>query len=449
MPAEARALAWQILNRVEQSGAFADALLGRVLPAAGLERRDQALASRLVYGTIAWRGFLDLAIETFAGRPASAIEGPIRTLLEMSLHQLFHLERIPSYAAVDAAVELAKRHRHGEAAGFVNAVLRRAAREGAAAVKLPDPQRDLGAYLAARYSHPRWLVDLWIQELGREEAEALLRANNEPAPTVVRVNRLRVERGTCVRELEAAGCAVRPTRLSPAGIAVEEGSPYGSAAFADGRITPQSEGSQLVAFLVAPQPGEFVLDACAGGGGKSTHLAELMEDAGLVVAMDRRPGRFQRLRRECVRLGLRSIRPVTGDAGEPPFRSSSTFARLLVDAPCSGLGTLREHPEIRWRRRPDDLGRFAEAQRRILEGALALVRRGGWVVYATCTIAQAENEGVVRAVLEAGERAKVVDARTLLPSSAHEAVEDTAGALRTLPHRHDTGGFYGALLKRL
>jgi 16S rRNA (cytosine967-C5)-methyltransferase len=264
------------------------------------------------------------------------------------------------------------------------------------------------------------------------------------------VNRRRAERAACIGELEAAGCAVRASRLSPVGIAIEDGSPYACAAFSEGRITPQAEGSQLVGLLLAPQPGESVLDACAGSGGKSAHLAELMDDAGLVVAMDRQARGFRRLRRECARLGLASVRPVAGDAAEPPFRSSRAFARVLVDAPCSGLGTLREHPEIRWRRQPADLERFAEVQRRLLSRALELVRPGGWVVYATCTIARAENEGVVGAVLEeAGVGARIVDARTALPPSAHEAVDEATGVLRTLPHRHGTGGFYGALLKRL
>jgi len=448
MSADPRALAWRILCRVEYSGAFADALLGRALGEAELERRDQALASRLVYGTLTWRGFLDLAIETFAGRPVTAIDAPIRILLEMALYQIFQLQRIPPYAAVDAAVELAKQHCRREASGFVNAVLRRAVREGLAAVQLPDPARDLAGYLSARYSHPRWLVELWIDELGWEETEALLRANNEPAPTVVRVNRLRGARDACVNELKEAGWDVEATRLSPVGISVGDGSVYGSAAFVEGRVTPQAEGSQLVSLLLAPERGEWVLDACAGSGGKSTHLAELTDDAGVVVALDRRPAGFGHLRRECARLGLGSVHPAVGDAGRPPFRCPSNLARILVDAPCSGLGTLREHPEIRWRRRPEDLQRFSRIQRRILAEALALLRPGGWAVYATCTVAHAENEQVVEAVLGGGGSARVVDARTVLPACSHDAV-DANGVLRTLPHRHGTGGFFGALLKRL
>jgi 16S rRNA (cytosine967-C5)-methyltransferase len=444
---DARALAWEILRRVEETDAFADALLGHRLSRADLERREQALATQLVYGTLAWRGYLDRAIETFARRPAESLEAPIRVLLEMALYQLLKLQRVPAHAAVNSAVQLAKTYRHGRAAGLVNAVLRRAAQEGAGAVVLPPPA-DLSAHLAARYSHPLWLVERWLSELGASETEALLQANNEAAPTVLRVNRRRASRDACVLALRSRGHAAEAGVLGPDAIHFARGSAVALEELAAGIVSLQSEASQLVTILLGAQPGERVLDACAGAGGKAAYAAELQDDRGSVVALDLHRHLLLRLRAEAARLGLASIVAVQGNALQAPLRSAVRFDRILLDAPCSGLGTLRQHPEIRWRRTEADVAASGRVQTQLLQALLEWLRPGGVLVFAVCSAIRAENEDVVSSVLARRRDVERVDARDSLPPPACDLV-DGAGALRTLPHRHSLDGFYAVRLKRL
>lgn len=442
----ARALAWDVLRRVDETDAFADVLLGHRLDRSGLERRDQGFATQLVYGTLAWRGYLDCAIATFAGRPAESLEPAVRTLLEMALFQILQLERVPAYAAVNSAVELAKSHRGGRATGLLNAVLRRAAREGAAGVVLP-PREDLAAHLAARWSHPRWLVERWLAEMGEAETEALLQANNTPAPTVLRANRRRVARDECLAALRAAGQTVEAGIAAPEAILFEGGSAAALPEFEAGVVSLQSEASQLVTLLLDPRPGESVLDACAGAGGKATHAAELQDDAGRVLAVDLHGHALGRVRSEARRLGLSSIAPVRADSTALPLRPDVRFDRVLLDAPCSGLGTLRQHPEIRWRRRAEDVAAGSRLQRTLLASLLERVKPGGTLVYAVCTTMQAENEDVVRAVLAARGDVERIDARSSLPAAAQALVDD-AGALRTQPHRGGLDGFFAVRLLR-
>ncbi len=447
MPTDARAEAWKILRRVDETAAFADALIGSRLPHLQLERRDRALLTQLVYGTLAWRGFLDLAVETFGRRRAASIEAPVRSLLEMSLYQLFFLDKIPAYAAVSRAVELAKTYREGRAARLVNAILRRAAAEGMGAVPLPDRETDPLGYLAARYSHPRWLVERWAAQLGLRETEALLRADNEAAPTVLRVNRRRQSREQQLAALHAQGIEAVAGGLAPEAIAVSGTSAADLPGFAAGDFSLQSESSQLVALLLATAPRQRVLDVCAGGGGKATYVAELMDDRGLVLALDRHRRGLARLRGEARRLGLTCIRAAVADSTRLPFATGESFDRVLVDAPCTGLGTLRQHPEIRWQRRPEDIESIGQVQRRLLASAADLVRPGGMLVYATCTLMPAENEEVVDAVLATRADLERADARDSLPLPLHELV-DGSGAMRVMPHRHGSDGFYAAALKR-
>lgn len=446
MAEDARSLAWEVLRRVDETDAFADAVLGKRLEACRLERRDQAFATQLVYGTLAWRGFLQLGIQSFAGRPAASIEAPIRSLLELALFQLFKLERVPAYAVVNSAVDLAKTHKAGRATGLVNAVLRRASREGVAAVQLPRREDDLAGHLAARESHPRWLVERWLASLGEAATETLLAADNQPAPTVLRANRRRVARDEALAALLAAGATVEPGVGAPAAIRFSGGSALDLAAFAAGEVSLQSEASQLVTHLLEPQPGERILDACAGAGGKSAHIAELQDDRGAVVALDLHRHALARLRGEARRLGLDSIAAVQSDARRAPL-SPGLFDRVLLDAPCTGFGTVRQHPEIRWRRRESDVAASARLQVELLSSLLDQVKPGGVLVYAVCTLLREENANVVDAVLARRADVERQDARPHLPEAARAFV-DEHGALRTSPAAGGLDGFYAVRLKR-
>jgi 16S rRNA (cytosine967-C5)-methyltransferase len=447
--ADARALAWEILQQVEQ-GAFADALLGHRLGASRLAERDHALVTRLVYGTLAWQGYLDHIIAAFSRRPPRDLDLPVRSLLRLALFQMCLLTRIPDFAAVDTAVQLAKRFRGGSAVSFVNAVLRRAA-VGWQDVRFPSIEDDPIGHLAARLSHPPWLVERWVAQYGINETAALLHANNEPAPTVLRANRRRIEPAVLVTRLREAGCAAEPTSYSPCGIRIERGGgPERLPGYEEGLFSLQGEASQLVGFLLAPRPGERVLDACAAPGGKATHLAELMDDRGEIVALDTNAPGAERIERMARRLGLSIVRAKVADAvtsPDPHGGEPATYDAVLVDAPCSGFGTLRQHPEVKWRRTANDVEALARLQGQLLHAAAPRVRPGGTLVYATCTLGTAENEDQIAAFLRDHAEFETGNPQPLLPEGARDLIGGD-GFLRTFPHRHGLDGFFAARLKR-
>ncbi|TMA67992.1 MAG: 16S rRNA (cytosine(967)-C(5))-methyltransferase RsmB [Deltaproteobacteria bacterium] len=398
---DARRLAFGVLIRVESTAAFADVLLARRLADTPLPPREQALATRLVYGTLAWQGRLDAHLAQLVRDTAvDRLDAPVRAALRLGLYQLLFLDRVPAYAAVDASVRLARAAGAG-ASGLVNAVLRRAAALGAAGLALPPAAGDPLGRLAVEWSHPRWLVARWADEFGAEALPALLAANNERAPTALRANRTVTTRDALQAELAAEG-------------------------------------------LSTTEPGMRVLDACAAPGGKTAHVAELLGAEAFVLALDRRPGGLRRVLVETTRLGARPVVAAAGDARHPPLAGS--FDAVLVDAPCSGLGTLRRHPELRWRRRPEDIPRFAALQREILAGVAPLVRPHGVLVYAVCTLASEENEQVVAALSAAHPRLVVEDVRDHLPPAA-APLADGKGFFRTLPHLHGLDGFFAARLR--
>ena len=384
-----RHLAHAVLQRVE-TGAFCDLLVGETLTRSRLPERDAALFTALVYGTVTWQGRLDWTLAGHARRPIDRLDPATRIALRLGIFQLTRLDRVPAHAAVDTSVDLAKRGGGPGAARFVNAVLRAVARAGERPI--PD-DADPAWALAVRWSHPEWLVRRWIAELGAERVPALLAANNQPAPTVFRVDLRARSRSAALEDLAAAGVPARACTWARTAIAID--GPAGEAA-ARPWLAPQGEASQLVAELVGVRPGERVLDACAAPGGKTGGLAEDLGigGPGRIVAADRsRPG----MRRALALAGgdpPRRISALVADATLPPFARNS-FDAVLLDVPCSGLGTLRSHPEIRWRRTPTDPARLASVQATILRAAAPGVRPGGRLVYSTCTLVAEENESVV------------------------------------------------------
>jgi len=331
------------------------------------------------------------------------------------------------------------------ASGLVNAVLRRAAALGRTGLLLPT-DGDPISRLAVEWSHPRWLVARWADQFEPDALSALLAANNAAAPTALRVNRLVATREALRAELSAEGISVTPATWAPDGLLVERGAARLRAlrAWDEGRFAFQGEASQVVASLLGVEPGMRVLDACAAPGGKTGQLAALLADRPLVVALDRRPDKLRRVLAETRRLRARTVVAAAGDARRAPL--AGAFDAVLVDAPCSGLGTLRRHPELRWRRRPEDIPRLAALQREILAGVAPLVRRGGVLVYAVCTLTVEENEQVIAAVSAAHPRLLVEDVGDHLPPAA-APLADTKGFLRTLPHPHGLDGFFAARLR--
>lgn len=435
----ARRAACDILVAVETRRAFADVLLGRRLGA--LAPVDRRLVTRLVLGTLAWRGRLDYELAHICALPLDRLDPTLLAVLRLGLFQMRQLSRVPAHAAVDTAVTLARGARGRGAAGLVNAVLRRAAR---GALAMPERARDEGAYLSVACSHPRWLVGRFIEWFGVARAEALMAANNEAAPNVVRLNLARGTREEVIARMAADGVEVVPGGCLPETAILAATPDFDAASYREGWFHPQSEASQLVARMLSPAPGATVIDCAAAPGGKATHLAELVGPHGRIVAFDLNLRGLCAARAVAQTLGHRNLDFARADvAAAAPVRPEAAQF-VLLDAPCTGTGTLREHPEIRWRLDPDDFRRMALVQRRMLESAATLVRPGGVIVYAVCSLAHDEGPGVLRDFLQAHpefalERPPVAELAPWLASD---------GTLATSPERGGLDGFYAARMRR-
>jgi 16S rRNA (cytosine967-C5)-methyltransferase len=416
------------------------------------DERDRALALEIVTGSLRWQRRLDHLIGHVAKRPLDRIDADVLSILRLSAYQLFHLDRVPVAAVVDDAVGLARAARRSHAAGFVNALLRTLLRSRH---RLPLPARpsagarreEMVAYLGITHSHPEWLVDRWLQVVGFEAAERWVQFNNTAPRLTLRVNAFRTCRNDLMAALHDQDVETQPTRYAPLGLNVVRGNPLRRST--DGSFVVQDEASQLVGVVTGAHPGERVLDVCAAPGGKTTAMAADMADRGILVATDVRARRV-RLLHDTVRLsGAHCIRIVQIEPAAPlPF--SPSFDRVLVDAPCSGLGTIRRDPDIRWRRRPEDLAALAARQRDLLHRSAAVVAPGGHLVYATCSSEPEENEQVVDAFLGGRDDFAVVDLRAapqLAPSL--RSLLDDRGMFRTRPYAHDLEAFFVAVLQRL
>ena len=476
-----RRLASEILLKVDIQKAYADILLDQRINTQKLQERDRAFLTELVYGTLRWRGAIDAQLNCHLRRPLAKMDPFIRNLLRVTLYQLHFLDKIPDYAAVNEAVQLAKKHGGGKVAGFVNGALRNFLR-GKHETAAPNASDDSIAKLAIEYSHPEWLVERWLEYFGLEGAKALMRANNERSPLVLRVNTLKSNRKALLDLFERNGVIAVATQWSPEGVWVQSGSAVdGLPGFHQGLLQVQGEASQLVAYLLAPQPGERVLDACAAPGGKTTHIAELMKDAGEVMAVDISTRGIEKIRNNAARLGLVSIRALRSDASRE-FAGSYVgyFDRILVDAPCSGLGTLRSHPEIKWHRNPSDIERLGRLQKKILDRVAPCLKPGGVIVYSTCTLTRNENEQVVERFLKAHREFELQNAEGYLPEQARwspagepitfcsplvgrnsgreppakvgarvEGPMVQGSYFIALPHRHNTDGFFAARMRKV
>jgi 16S rRNA (cytosine967-C5)-methyltransferase len=434
----ARRVAAAVLRRVERESAYADRALAAEATRAGLDARERAFATRLAYGAVQRRRTLDHVIAACAGRPVEQLDPPVRDALRLGVLQLLFLDGVAPHAAVDQSVELAKAA-GGPGFKLVNAVLRRAGREGPALLAALDDATLMGA--ATIHSVPDWIAELWWDALGPEDARALLASVNEPAESALRVNALVAELAAVRAELADRGVATRPAPAVldageiPHGLLVDGPfDPSTDPLWAAGALVAQSRAAMSAALLLAAgvgggMGGMRVLDLCAAPGGKATHLAALVGETGEVVAVERNPRRADALRRTVARLRAESIvRVETVDAAQP--RADGLFDAVLVDPPCSGLGTLQGRADLRWRARPEAVAELAELQLRVLTAGAGALKPGGTLVYSTCTISPLENEQVVERFL-ASEAGFARDREQLL-----------------LPHRDGTDGFFLARLRR-
>lgn len=454
--APARRCAFAVVRRVFERGAYADRALHA--EAAKLDRRDRALATRLAYGTVQRRGTLDHLIERLAGRPVAKLDASVLAALRLGLFELLYLDSAPDRAVVADAVELAKAGgRHGH--GLVNAVLRRAAREGRDALlgALDDATPERAAVM---HSHPLWIARLWWELLGAEDARALMAYDNEPGEVALRANTLAADTPALAAELRRAAVPFHAdATLAEALVLDGPFDAHASPLWRAGAFLAQSRAAMLVAHALAPRPGERVLDLCAAPGGKTTHLAALMGGDGEVIAVERNERRAAELRETARRLHAYNVRVEIADAASPRGEREQ-FDRVLVDPPCSGLGTLQARADLRWRVTPAAVEEMALAQHAILEAGAEALRPGGVLVYSTCTISATESEHVIETFLDshadfslddlAADRSEI--GRPVAASASETAASPTRdgieGTVLTLPHRDRTAGFFIARLRR-
>jgi len=442
-----RRLAFDILERVG-GGSYADRALDAELQRhPGLDPRDRGLVTELVYGVLRQQGRLDYALARFCKQPLGKLENRVRQLLRLGTYQLLCLDRVPESAAVNTTVQLARQLELERATGFVNGILRSLAR-GREQLTWPDAGREPLAHLEHALSLPRWLAERWLSELGAVAAQQLAAALLEPAPFSVRVNTLKTDRAGFLQALSAAGHRAEPTRFAPEGVTLTARTAAPLPGDAEGWYQVQDEASMLIAPLLAPRPGERLLDGCAAPGGKTTHLAALAGNRAAIIALDLHPQRIRLVEQGAARLGCAGITARAWDLNcPPPFVAPASCDGVLVDAPCSGLGVLRRNPEARWRLQPADITVLAERQAMILNQLAPLVKPGGRLVYAVCTNTPEETDRQVAAFLARDPDFRLEPLTTLVPDH-WRGLLDAHGCLRTWPHCYGLDGFFAARLTR-
>ncbi|AMA72610.1 16S rRNA (cytosine(967)-C(5))-methyltransferase RsmB [Aneurinibacillus thermoaerophilus] len=450
-PGNARELAVRVLTDIENRQAYSNLELKRVLEQTKLLHRDKALATELVYGTISRLYTLDWMLAQFVNQPLDKLEGWARNLLRISFYQLTYLDRIPAHAVVHEAVEIAKVWGHKGVAGMVNGVLRN---------RLRHPERvDIPADLppveriALVHSHPKWMVEEWLRRFGEVETENMCAANNQPPRLSLRANVLRATRDELIAQIEkqATDAEVEPSMIAPEGvIASDVGNIAELPAYTSGSCTVQDESSMLVARALAPEAGMRVLDMCAAPGGKTTHIAELMGNKGQIIALDVHPHKIKLIEANAFRLGISIIRARHGDARDAArLLAGETFDRILVDAPCTGLGVIRRKPDIKWYKWQEDARAISEIQYEILCAASRLAAPGSKIVYSTCTVQPEENIELVRRFL-AGHPEWELDKSLIqdMPRALQEKYPTLVeGYVQILPHHFHTDGFFISRLK--
>lgn len=435
-----------ILNAVSQTQAFAGNLLDACLDEQNLSgTADGRLLTHLVYGVLRMQAHLDWIIGQLYSGDYTKMEECVRNILRTGLYQLTFSDRLPAFAVVDEAVKTAKKIAPA-ADGLVNAVLRSYLRN-ADKITFPSPEKYPAEYIAAFHSHPLWMVRLWLDAFGPEETLALCRENNESPPLTLRVNTLKISRAELMEKLQAEDFNCAPTRFSSDGITLHDPPRpvQKTIFFKEGLLRLQDEAAQLVSYLVSPRSGESILDACAGSGGKTTHLACLMGHKGRITALDRDAGKLTQLIKDASRMGISLIETLKADLNHPlPAGLIETFDHVLVDAPCSGTGTLRRNPEIKWRLKSSDIQPLAITQKNILQNASPAVKNGGRLIYCTCSLLPQENDDVVRNFLADSPPFTIETALSVHLKSFF----NHDGFFRTYPHHHQTDGFFGVVLRR-
>lgn len=430
-----RGAAVRLLNRIDRSDSYLDRVLDAELRNPEISDLDKGLLTELMHGVLRWQNKLDWVLNGFSHGNFQKSEVNIKNTLRVALYQILFLDRIPHAAAVNEAVELIKRIRGEKVGGLVNAVLRNIIRN-IDGIRYPDPNEDYVQYLSVMYSHPHWMVKRWVKRFGREDTQKLLISSNERPTLSLRINRLKVQPREFLTMLEQQNIQYTGSSLVDFFLRAKSLTKIGQMElFRRGFFTIQDESAILPCLLLAPQPGERVVDLCAAPGGKTTAMAEMMQNEGEILAIDKYEVKLSFIKAACDRLGLRNVKLAALDAAS---LESEQADKVLLDAPCSGLGVLTKKPDIKWKRDITDIIKMSKMQRELLENAARLVKPGGVLVYSTCTIEAEENQEVVNRFLSAHPEFGTEDARQFV----NHSVVNAQGAVETFPHVHGVDGSF-------
>lgn len=437
----ARGTAVKLLTRYENSDSYIDKLLDGELRRSELESADRALVTELVNGTVRWQSRLDWVLTGFYHGEFAKCMPLVKNSMRIALYQMLFLSKIPAPAAINESVELVKRIKGDKHAGLVNGVLRNILRN-VQTIRYPDRHENEVLHLSIHYAHPQWIVRRYVERFGGEVAEMILSANNHRPMLTLRVNTMRSTMEEIERLLNAAETKYDVSPVHPSSIMITSLRDVRSLPlFTEGLVTVQDASASLAVQLASPKPGMLVIDLCAAPGGKAVHAAELMKNQGTVIALEKYESRLRFIEENAQRSGTSIVTAVHGDARE--YVAKDLADLVLVDAPCSGMGTLSKKPDIKWRREIDNIRKMSITQKEILGHAATLVKPGGAIVYSTCTIEPEENSAVVTWFLEKHPEFALDRAENYLPSDVCEE-----GFLQTFPHRHKTDGAFGARLIR-
>jgi len=447
---DARRTALSILNTLDQKHATLDHVMEEMHTGnAEMFRSNRALTNALIYGVVRWRARLDWIIVHFSKTPLSKINSNVLNILRIGVFQLLYLDRIPDSAAVDTSVELAKPYAPAWVIRYINGLLRNIARHHSD-VPFPSLMKDPVTSLAVSKSLPHWLIKKWISRFGVEETMALCDAVNTIPPITIRANTLRITREDLKEALSGEAGSVSYTSYSPYGLSLQKPRKAISehAAFQNGWFQVQDEAAQLIAMLADPKPDETVLDACAGLGGKTAHLAQLMENRGRIVAMDSNRKKLDKLETEMKRLGIKTVEIYPHDLTVTPSTEQlGEFDCILLDAPCSGLGIIRRNPDIKWSESKKNLIKYREEQTLFLANLAPLVKPGGRMIFSVCSTEPEENEDAIDRFLAENSGFKIEE-RSLSVCKDKTSVLSPKGGLKTYPHLHGMDGFFSICLKR-
>jgi 16S rRNA (cytosine967-C5)-methyltransferase len=439
-----REVALETLLAIEKNQAYSNLLLNKMIEKNELSAKDVGLLTEIVYGTIQRRDTLDYYLRPFL-KKANKLETWVKVLLRLSLYQMLYLDRIPDRAAIFEAVEIAKKRGHKGIASMVNGVLRAIQRQGVPSLEdISDPVERL----ALETSHPLWLVKRWVKQFGIEEARKMCETNLLPPEQTARVNTARATVNEVIERLRMDGIEAEQGHVAPEAIKAEKGNFANTTAFKEGYLTIQDESSMLVARALGVQENDQVLDSCAAPGGKSTHIAELMNNTGQVISLDIHDHKVKLIQEQAARLQLTNIHAKMLDSRKVGERfAKETFDKILVDAPCSGFGVLRRKPDIKYAKKETDIFALAKIQLDILEAVAPLLKKGGTLVYSTCTVDQEENGDVVKEFLRRHSDFEIDETmKKRLPDKVQPYVKD--GQLQILPHYFGSDGFFIASLRK-